>query len=194
MKNLFVVLSLISIPVLFFACGDTSKSAEKEIDVGEYIARGKVIADSAQKVLGSNLVRALNEGGTIGALEFCSVEAIPITRNAAETMGVELSRVSDKPRNQMNTADFEELKIIGKMKDELRSGNKINEVAVVEDHYVTTYYPILTQPLCMQCHGVKGKDINPETDRVIAALYPLDKATGYGINEVRGMWKVKAVF
>ncbi|WP_353849860.1 hypothetical protein [Hydrotalea sp.] len=39
----------------------------------------------------------------------------------------------------------------------------------------------------MQCHGKKGTDINANTLKEINQLYPNDKATGYAINEIRGL-------
>ncbi len=49
------------------------------------------------------------------------------------------------------------------------------------------YYSIVTNALCMQCHGKKGTDINANTLKEINQLYPNDKATGYAINEIRGL-------
>jgi len=90
----------------------------------------------------------------------------------------------------MNTADFEELKIIGQMKAEHQTEKSIKPVVSKKENAIIAYYPIITQPLCLQCHGAPGKEINPETVEVIAQLYPLDRAIGYQTNEVRGLWKV----
>jgi len=52
------------------------------------------------------------------------------------------------------------------------------------------YKPILTAlSACLQCHGPE-EEINPETLQKIKTLYPNDKATGYSINELRGLWKI----
>ena len=53
------------------------------------------------------------------------------------------------------------------------------------------YYPIVTNALCVKCHGNKDIDIEQPTFRKIKALYPSDKALGYSVNELRGMWKVE---
>lgn len=195
MRNRIIVLTFIALVIGVFSCAEnpsveTSTPAKVEIDTAAYLTQGKIYADSAQKMLGSNLVKALNANGTIGAIDFCSEKAIPITQEASESMNVKLSRVSDLPRNQDNMATAAELEIISKMKNELSDFNKIEPALTANDGYITAYFPILTQPLCTQCHGTKEKDIAVETQEVLAALYPLDKATGYGVNELRGIWKV----
>ena len=53
------------------------------------------------------------------------------------------------------------------------------------------YYPIVTNAMCMQCHGKKDLQIKPETLAAIGEFYPEDKATGYGENELRGIWVVE---
>jgi hypothetical protein len=55
----------------------------------------------------------------------------------------------------------------------------------------TAYYPILTNKMCLQCHGDLEKDITKNTLNKINQLYPKDKATGYKENEIRGIWVVE---
>lgn len=197
MKKSSLALLVILIPVFLFSCfgGETKEQTEvvsetESIDMDHYQKIGKTYADSAQKILGMNLMKAMSEGGPIAAMEFCSVRAIPITDSAAAGMNVDLTRVTDKPRNPMNTADFDELQIIGEMKAAHKTEKGIVPIISKKENAIIAYYPILTQPLCLQCHGNPGKEISPETADVIAQLYPLDRAKGYEVNQVRGMWKV----
>ena len=53
------------------------------------------------------------------------------------------------------------------------------------------YYPIITNELCMQCHGQTGQQISPGTLAKITALYPNDKAVNYKVNQLRGIWVVE---
>jgi hypothetical protein len=48
---------------------------------------------------------------------------------------------------------------------------------------------IVSQPLCLQCHGSES-DIAAETREAILAIYPDDKATGYRLNDLRGIWRI----
>jgi hypothetical protein len=45
--------------------------------------------------------------------------------------------------------------------------------------------------MCLQCHGKPNVDINEATLGQIEKLYPNDKAVGYGLNELRGIWVVE---
>ena len=49
---------------------------------------------------------------------------------------------------------------------------------------------VLGNPLCLQCHGTPGKDIAPETLAAIQKLYPDDKATGFKLGDLRGLWRI----
>jgi hypothetical protein len=43
---------------------------------------------------------------------------------------------------------------------------------------------------CLLCHGDPGTQIAPETMSTIDNLYPNDLATGYALNDFRGVWKI----
>jgi hypothetical protein len=75
-------------------------------------------------------------------------------------------------------------------------GNDLNEKKeltprlVLKDDSVIYYKAILTQPLCLTCHGQPERELTFETDSLIRTLYPRDKAYGYLANEVRGLWRI----
>ena len=43
----------------------------------------------------------------------------------------------------------------------------------------------------MQCHGGENAEIKDATLAKIQALYPSDEATGYGIGQIRGLFKIE---
>jgi cytochrome c len=49
----------------------------------------------------------------------------------------------------------------------------------------------MMKPLCLNCHGEPGKQINEATFNAIKAKYPKDKAMGYKEGDFRGLWVVK---
>jgi cytochrome c553 len=54
------------------------------------------------------------------------------------------------------------------------------------------YKPIRTgMPACLKCHGNTETDINAATKAKLNELYPNDLATGYKLNDFRGLWKVE---
>ncbi len=52
------------------------------------------------------------------------------------------------------------------------------------------YAPIITNTLCLQCHGKPGSDIKPKVLASLKDLYPNDMAKGYDANQVRGLWSI----
>lgn len=48
--------------------------------------------------------------------------------------------------------------------------------------------PILTQPLCLTCHG---KVLAPEVAARIRELYPEDEAVGFEVGDLRGVFWVE---
>jgi hypothetical protein len=45
--------------------------------------------------------------------------------------------------------------------------------------------------MCLSCHGSVKQNISAETLKVINENYPDDKAIGYGLNELRGLFVVE---
>ncbi|UKN03122.1 DUF3365 domain-containing protein [Paracrocinitomix mangrovi] len=155
-----------------------------------YVDRGFQFAMSTKSILGKNLKGKIKAEGTDGALEFCNVQALPLTDSMATEFGVKIKRVSDKNRNPLNAANEEELKIIASFKEFLTKGEEIIPTTIEGDEFVTGYYPITTNQMCLHCHGGE-KDIKSSTAALIKEKYPSDKATAYGVNELRGIWVVE---
>ena len=101
-----------------------------------------------------------------------------------------IKRVSDKNRNPNNKANAQELDYISLYKQILKNGEEPEPIVVEENKKVNFYYPIVTNAMCLKCHGTPGKEIQRETYDKIKELYPNDKAIGYDVNEVRGMWSI----
>jgi hypothetical protein len=72
----------------------------------------------------------------------------------------------------------------------IAAGKEPKPVVIRDKNEVDFYYPITTNTMCLQCHGKPREQIAPETLATLKSLYPLDKATGYSENEVRGIWSI----
>lgn len=156
------------------------------------LAQGRTLAMRTKKALGKNLMEALATGGPEYALDFCHLRALAITDSMSEVLNARVSRVSDKPRNPANRASEEEEAIMAQYRAALDMGEEpeLSWERLPEER-VRTYYPIVTNQMCLQCHGEKGKTLAPETAAKIAQLYPEDQATGYTANQLRGLFKVE---
>lgn len=151
---------------------------------------GLEYALETQKVLGANLMQAIQSQDVLHALEFCHTRAIPLTDSMAQYYTAGIRRVSDKPRNPGNQANAEELKYIELFKKQVAAGQEALPIVLERQGIAQFYYPIVTNSMCLQCHG-KSTELKPEVAQKIRSLYPADKATGYSENEVRGIWSVE---
>ena len=59
------------------------------------------------------------------------------------------------------------------------------------ENTITCYYPIITNDMCLQCHGKMGSTMTQQTYTKIKSVYAEDKAIGYSENELRGIWVVE---
>ncbi len=154
--------------------------------------RGKAIAAQAFGVLSSNLTTALSQGGVSNAVQFCSVEALPLTTSVADTNQVTLRRVSHKVRNPKNKADTAELAVLEAFRVGLVEGKTPAPLVRTNASGGATFFApiVLNNPLCLNCHGQPGIDIKPEHLAILQRLYPKDEATGFKLGDLRGLWRI----
>jgi cytochrome c2 len=161
-----------------------------EASVQGPVQQGQELAMSTKRILGKNLMAALNEGGAVHAVDFCNTKAIHFTDSMSTAFNARIQRVSDRPRNPNNRANNVELAAIAQFKEQLKEGGQAKPVVSQEGDGYRFYGPITTNAMCLQCHGNIDNDISPETTQKIKERYPKDEATGYGLNEVRGIWSI----
>lgn len=153
--------------------------------------QGAYYALETKKKLGKNLISTINKSGTESALSFCNEQAIPLTKSIADKFSISIKRVSDRPRNPANKASLKETSLIEQYKYNLI--NKKKMTALVETatggHYIY-YSPIVTDALCMQCHG-SSNEIDETVKTKLRELYPNDQAVDYTIGQVRGIWRIE---
>lgn len=207
MKKVFWNSLFISL-LLFLSCNNLSERDEtKDSRVKTYqeeieehtgnnkdlkpLEQGLNFVMQTQTVLAENLMTEISTQGTAQALAFCSAKAYTLTDSMALVLNIKIKRVSDKPRNPNNKANKQESIYITKSKELLAKGEKIKPEMTETKRKMVGYYPILTNQLCMQCHGNQDTDILSETLFQINKLYPNDKGIDYKINELRGIWVVE---
>ncbi|WP_053975572.1 c-type heme family protein [Mangrovimonas xylaniphaga] len=162
-----------------------------ETGTQDYLKKGMSIALSTKAVLGKNLLTAIQTKGTAGALEFCNERAIVLTDSMSTELHAIVKRVSDKNRNPNNLANAKELDYIAVAKQDIAATGEASPKMVEDNGKLIGYYPIMTNQMCLQCHGTPNKDITPETIMTLKEKYPQDLATGYGIDELRGIWVIE---
>lgn len=154
-------------------------------------SKGKQIVASASGLLSTNLLQAIAKGGVTNAIEFCSLKALDLTQAAAATNHVQLRRVSNRLRNPANAPDPLERKVLEKFLAQAKDGATPAPHVEWENGKVRYFEPVLIgNPLCLNCHGEPGTNIQKETLATLQRLFPKDAATGYKLGDVRGLWSV----
>ncbi len=156
-------------------CGMFAFAADMDVQ------KQKAAAGELKKTLIGELKAKMSEG-PIGAVEFCSKNAMNITDSVAKKHGLNIKRVSEKNRNSKNIVDESDKKALIQFADAIAKNKKPQDSIIVDGKY---YEPMLTNEMCAVCHG-KENDMSKDVKEKIKQVYPNDKAVGYGVGELRG--------
>ena len=175
--------------------GANGSEEQSEVRMGpattnEYREAGLEYAMAVQATLGKTLQQKITAEGAPAAIEFCSLNALSITDSLSRELGATISRITDRPRNPGNRASDGEMKYFSAYREDLAGGHTAKGLVTVRDDRIHFYYPIITNNLCLQCHGRMETQITPEVYSRIRERYPEDQAVGYSAGELRGLWKV----
>ena len=178
--------------LLVFSCNQKPASDKLDAETyNRYLETGSEVSVEAQSALLSHVSGAMKEGGTLDAVEFCNLEASEITDSLDNIYNCTISRVSAKNRNPQNALSTEAEEQLWEYFLSVHETEMIHDTVVMGGNQAVYYKPIITaMQACLQCHGPK-EEIDPATYTKILELYPEDKATGYGLNELRGLWKIE---
>jgi hypothetical protein len=184
MVNLKLILAILSIPVLLIL-----QSAEA-IDKTELKKEAVSIVKRFGSTLKPELKNAIMTGGPAHAIYVCSDRAPAIAQSLGEDTGWNVKRVSLKPRNsQTAIPDAWERKVLEQFDQRQASGESAEKMAFAE--VVDGKYRFMkaqgVQEVCMNCHAA---EIKPETEAALKEKYPLDKARGYTLGQIRGAFSL----
>ena len=192
MKNYHKKLLLKSIAfslalIVFSSCSSNKQKLLSQEEKNTWLLLGDSISVDMQNTLLKNVSGAIQKGGTDFAVEFCNIRAMPLTDSIAKNFKVQIQRLSDKNRNPENTIQTQ----ADSLAWEIIKTEKTHFIEQDKDGAVVYFKPIsIAMPTCIKCHGNKT-DIIESTQKIIAQKYPDDKATGYKMGDLRGMWKIK---
>lgn len=199
MKN---SLTIISSSMLILSClcisactpNDDTRPAESisKPDSTVVMSAGRELITEAFAAISNALGTAMTAGGIPHAIEYCNLNAIALTDSVSKEYGVEISRASHKPRNPRNRANEEELESIQAYIQKLQDGSELSPRIIYGSEMVTFHAPLqMVAYTCLSCHGDKTEDIREQDLTVIDQHYPDDEATGFELDELRGIWSVK---
>lgn len=150
--------------------------------------KGNEVSGHAQNTLLKNVGMAIQKGGAQYAVEFCNLEANSIIDSLNQQYDCKISRVSEKNRNpnaRLSSAQEKELW-------QIFQNGEMTDTVIQNNTNLLFYKPIkIGMPACLKCHGNPESDINVATRQRLQELYPKDLATGYSLNDFRGLWKIE---
>jgi hypothetical protein len=154
------------------------------------IAESRAVVSRFQQELSQRLAQALAAGGPVEAIDVCSREAPGIAARLAVETGTFVGRVSSAARNPANAADAGARQALARLEQALasQSGDPPWTFDVSDDGGATYMQAIVTQPLCVACHGTA---LAPDVASALARLYPSDRATGFAVGDLRGAFVVR---
>ena len=154
--------------------------------------KGQGIAAESFKTLSGQLKAALEDGGIQGAVKYCNLAANPLVDSLSKAHHVKIRRVTFNARNPQNHPDETEKEVLVNYEYLDKQGLKAEAVLFDMDDGSKIYFqPIyIEKALCLICHGNPGSTMTEENREFILSLYPEDEATGYQLNDFRGMWAI----
>jgi hypothetical protein len=158
-----------------------SPSAEEQA-----ILKGNQISSVLLQKLGGELKNQMQTGGPMGALHFCSQNALTLTEQIAKESKTSIKRISINNRNPVNNANKAEAALLNEWDSLIKNGQPLpaQKLVNVSDRTIMYYKPIvINNEACLKCHG----NIEGELAKAVKATYPEDKAIGYKMGDLRGM-------
>jgi hypothetical protein len=154
-------------------------------------ATAQPVANALVQKLGSNLMAAMQDGGPVAAMEFCQVEAMPLTRQVTEEQGMHVKRTSWRLRNPQNAPDSLEQAALAHFAQAARSGEAVPApwVQAVPEGGYRFYRALPTNAMCLNCHG-DPDELAEGVPAALEELYPQDEAVGFDEGELRGLLRV----
>lgn len=173
------------------ACADAPFPSPREEAAAKEL--GAAAAEELMGGLVRHLTTALDAGGPVGAIAFCSREALPLTARAAAAVGgVEVKRTSTRIRNPANAPDSLETLALEHFEALATARTPLPTawLQVEGDTALRYYRPLVVNDLCVQCHG-PVTSLAPGVLDELSARYPSDRATGYLPGDFRGLIRVR---
>jgi hypothetical protein len=179
---------LLPFVTLMIGCG-TSES----FDEATAIEKGRAIAGASFHALMAQVTSAMQEGGPAHAVQYCSVQALPLVDSLSRAHGVRIKRTSDRVRAPHDRPDADERRALEHYLQRVDNDEDASSpVAWILGDSIAYYQPIfIVSPNCLKCHGTPGRELDAEAYAKIQQLYPQDEAMGYSEGEFRGLWSLR---
>lgn len=163
----------------------------------QYVEETKQVVMGFVKELKGKLGETIQGEGPAAAIGVCREFAPQLAGRYSLEKGWRITRVSLKTRNTLlGTPDSWEQKVLMEFDQAVAGGAdpaKLAKAAVVNEKGGRVFRFMKAMPVeevCLMCHG-EPANVTDEVKARLAAEYPHDRATGYGVGQIRGAISVK---
>ena len=172
---------ILSPAILIVGCQTSEPVAEVS---PQEMERAKNTLQPLKEQLVDALTGALQDGDQIGAIAVCR-ERAPQIAAALSVDGVRMGRTSHRVRNPDNAPQpWVEPLLAAYLED---PENPEPRAVRLDDSTIGYVEPIYAMSFCLSCHG---PSVEPDLEAEILSLYPEDQATGFRMNDLRGLFWV----
>lgn len=177
--------------LLLAAC--TTPVTEAQKPDPKQVEEVRSVAKNLLTQLGGKLKGEIAGNGPEAAVGVCKKAAPQIAADLSSQTGWKVSRVGTRARNaETGVPDAWNAKALAVFAERMKQGEKPDTMEMSEvvtaasgQTYLRYAKAIALQPMCLTCHGSPG-DIPDSVKARLQTEYPMDKATGYSVGELRG--------
>lgn len=147
-------------------------------------ARGAALLAPMKAELKQALMAGMQEGPA-NAISVCKVQA-PAIADSLSVEGIKIGRTSHRLRNPENSApEWVNVVLQAYLGEDNGRVPQVVPLANDREGYVE---PITIKPMCLACHG---ENLAADVATQINEMYPDDEATGFQVDELRGVYWVE---
>lgn len=164
-----------------------------------HLADAQSAIDILYSTLASSVAAAVAEGGPPRAVTVCQLSAQPLTRASLPpppSRVTRLIRTSLRLRSPANAPDDADQAALRRVAALLAARQPpppllVQELSGTSRHpaEIRIYKPITVAAQCLTCHGDPAT-FSPDLQDILRERYPDDAATGYHLNDWRGLIRV----
>jgi len=168
-----------------------SLPARASSDLAPHVAEAKGVIKQFAGALGKELKGGMKAGGPVAAIGVCNSKAPDIAAAQSKASGWSIARSSHRLRNPANSPDKWEAGVIDGFLKRMDKGEPAKalehaEVVKVDGRKMFRYVKAIpTGKVCVACHGATLK---PEVEAKLKDMYPDDKARGFKVGDMRGVF------
>jgi hypothetical protein len=178
MTNAKVLVTAWAVLLVAFCASGTASTQETGL------ARGAELLAPLKKNLKLALMAGMQKG-PLNAISVCKDQA-PAIAGSLSVDGIRIGRTSHRLRNPANSApEWVDPVLRTYLEEESNRTARVVSLANNREGYVE---PITVKPLCLACHG---ETLAPDVAVQIEMMYPEDEATGFKVDELRGVYWVE---